>query len=236
MDLQSEKGREIKKDYWLMALALANWLAVCLLIPRLPDIVPMHFNLTGEVDRWGSKWNYIWLGAMAPAIWALMTWLPAIDPKKENYKKFPGSYRLIRAVIVLTMSIIMWLAIMSSMETKINLPLMIKLLIGILLVVLGNVMTRLRPNWFTGIKTPWTLADPVVWKKTHRIGGFVMTGGGLLFILGAVFWHGPAGIWIPFWVTLGGSMLSVVYSAYLWKKLHPGESVSDSKEEKGTDP
>jgi len=216
----------MKKDYWLLILSLASWGALLLLIPELPDRIPMHWGLDGQVDRWGDRNNMIWLGAMGSMVWALMTWLPKIDPGRANYKLFKKSYRVLRGAIVALLSGISWITVVYSMNSSVNVILLIKIFIGITLIVIGNLLSRIRPNWFTGIKTPWTLADPVIWKKTHRVGGYLMVSGGIIFMVSAVFLPGASGFWIPIGVLLGGVVFDIVYSAVLWRKLHGKTPVS----------
>jgi len=216
----------MKKDYWLLILSLASWGALILLIPELPDRIPMHWGLDGQVDRWGDKNNMIWLGSLGSVIWVLMTWLPKIDPREENYGLFRKSYRILRGTIVTLLSGISWISVVYSINSGINVILLIKLFIGITFIVIGNLLTRIRPNWFTGIKTPWTLADPIIWKKTHRVGGYLMVSSGILFIISALVLPGPIGFWIPIGVLLGGVVFDIVYSAVLWKKLHGDTPVS----------
>lgn len=57
--------------------------------------------------------------------------------------------------------------------------------LGLLFIVIGNFMPKIRDNYFTGVRTPWTLANPVVWRKTHRLSGIMWVIGGLLIALGA---------------------------------------------------
>jgi len=216
----------MKKDYWLLILSLASWGALVLLIPELPDRIPMHWGLDGQVDRWGDRNNMVWLGAIGSVVWALMTWLPKIDPGRANYKLFKKSYRILRGAIVVLLSGISWITVVYSMNSSINVILLIKFFIGIAFIVIGNLLTRLRPNWFTGIKTPWTLADPVIWKKTHRVGGYLMVAAGIIFIISAFFLPGTDGFWIPIGVLLGGVVFDIVYSAVLWRKIHGNTPVS----------
>lgn len=57
-------------------------------------------------------------------------------------------------------------------------------LMGIMLALFGNYFQAIRPNYFIGIRTPWTLHSEQVWKKTHYIGGRLwMIGGVLITIL-----------------------------------------------------
>lgn len=238
MDIRPEQKQRkesqgiIKKDSWLATLALANWIAVLLLLPRLPESIPLHWGINGSIDRWGPKINLIWLGAIGPALWVLMTVLPAIDPKRKNYTKFAGSYRVIRAVLVISMSSLVWISLAAASKESLNSVLFIKILMGLLFTIIGNLLIRLRPNWFTGIKTPWTLADPIIWKKTHRLAGYLMTAGGLLFLLSAAFFPGPAGFWFPMAVIIGGAFIDMAYSALLWRKMYGKEPVPPVKESK----
>jgi len=220
---------KIKKDYWLLFLSLAGWLAILLLLPEMPDSVPMHWNINGDVDRWGSKINMLWLGLLPAGIWALMTWIPKIDPKKANYEKFGSSYRIMRAVIVLFMIAVNWLTVIKVLYDSTNIVLFIKIFLGMLFTALGNLLIRIRPNWFTGIKTPWTLADPVIWKKTHRLGGYLMFFSGILFILSAFFLPDKSGFWVPMIFLIVSMFLTIIYSAVLWKKLHKDGTAGNSE-------
>ena len=91
--------------------------------------------------------------------------------------------------------------------------------VGGLFVIIGNVMTRMRPNWFMGIRTPWTLSSDAVWRKTHRVGGYGFVTGGVLAILAGVLRPD----WAP-WVITGSVAIaalgSAVYSYFLWREEH----------------
>ncbi len=216
---------EIKKDGWLAAAALTSWGALMLMLPRLPAEIPMHWGIDGSIDRWGSKWNLAWLGLLPFGIWLLITFLPAIDPRKENYPRFGRSYRMIRVVIVLLMMAISWISAVAGLKEDIDTALLVMLLMGVVFITIGNLLTRIRPNWFTGIRSPWTLADPVIWRKTHRLGGYLMVSAGICFIGCAFFVRSNARFWIPISLLLAGVVLDYVYSAILWKKLHGDEPV-----------
>ena len=47
-------------------------------------------------------------------------------------------------------------------------------LVGLLLSVLGSLLGQVRPNWFFGIRTPWTLSSERSWTATHRLGRWVL--------------------------------------------------------------
>lgn len=56
------------------------------------------------------------------------------------------------------------------------------LAMGVLFIVLGNIMGKIRPNWFIGVRTPWTLSSKLSWTKTHRLSGWLFIFMGLLAI------------------------------------------------------
>jgi len=70
-----------------------------------------------------------------------------------------------------------------------NIPVnvVIPLAMGLLFIIIGSYLTRIKPNWFFGIRTPWTLSSDEVWRKTHKYGAKIFVLGGLLMILAAIF-------------------------------------------------
>ena len=89
--------------------------------------------------------------------------------------------------------------------------------VGVLLVVIGNLLPRARPNWFVGIRTPWTLSSDRVWEKTHRIGGQVFVAGGMLIVLGALVMPQWAHV-VLLTVILLCTVTVLIYSYVEWKR------------------
>ena len=89
--------------------------------------------------------------------------------------------------------------------------------VGVLLVVIGNLLPRARPNWFVGIRTPWTLSSDRVWEKTHRFGGHVFVAGGLLIVLGALVMPQLAHV-VLLTVILLCTATVLIYSYVEWKR------------------
>jgi uncharacterized membrane protein len=90
--------------------------------------------------------------------------------------------------------------------------------IGVLFAVVGNELGRIKPNWFIGIRTPWTLSDPEVWRQTHRVGGRVFVVAGLLMALGGLVLPAGAGSGLILAGVLGSALLVSVYSYVLWRR------------------
>lgn len=149
-----------------------------IIFPMLPEQIPTHWGVNGEIDDYGSKYMALFLGCLPAIIYLFMLYTPKLDPKKENYKKHSKAYFAITAGTVLTLVAIHWVTLLAALDIVKRVDFFIKLIIGLLFIVMGNYMTQLRFNYFTGIKLPWTLASEAVWKKTHRVGGigFMLVG------------------------------------------------------------
>ncbi|MEK8216267.1 MULTISPECIES: SdpI family protein [unclassified Paenibacillus] len=166
---------------WLLSLgyALINY-------GKLPDQLPVQFSITGEVNRYGSKGSAIALLAFMGLAFPIgMQFIRNIDPKKENYRKFEGAFKMTRLAIAVLADTILFLTVASSLDQNIPVSKLTMVAVGLLFIVIGNYMPQVKDNYFTGIRTPWTLASPEVWRKTHRFSGFMWMLGGLLIALGA---------------------------------------------------
>jgi len=207
-----------KNKMWIIILIALSIVGTLVIYPILPDEIPLHWNAKGEVDRVGAKIN-LSITALLPAIiYLMMVFIPKLDPKRGSYKKHEKAYSITIFSTVLFLIAIHWISIIIAMGYDINIIFVIKIGIGILLIVLGNYMTQIRQSYFFGIKTPWTLANETVWKKTHRVGGFGFVLSGLLF-LATSFIKGSVGMILPLSVLMIMIVFTVVYSYLVFKKI-----------------
>lgn len=202
-----------------LVIVIVMFIGTILLYPQLPDVIPIHWNFHGQPDDWGAK---TWAAWLIPGISLLMIILfpilAKIDPRHKNYKKFSGAWEVIQTVIIAFFGFIFFVQYyMTLYPENQNLmePIMLSA-VGIMFIVLGNYMGKIRQNYFVGIKTPWTLHDPEVWQKTHRLGGWVFVIAGIVFLFEA--WTGLF-IGPVFFITVAGVVLiPVVYSYVISKK------------------
>ncbi|MFY0696658.1 MAG: SdpI family protein [Balneola sp.] len=176
-------SKTLKKEWYVLVILLLPFIASAILWNDLPDQVPVHFNIHGEADDYGPKWmNAIMLPVIGIAVYFLLIFLPAIDPKKriESTQKPIAAIRIITSVFFVT---IYGIVMAITLGYQIDMGNYIFIVVGLLFMVLGNYMNSVKPNYFIGIRTPWTLENPEVWKKTHRLGSKLWIIGGLLFIL-----------------------------------------------------
>jgi uncharacterized membrane protein len=214
-----------KRDNILMLIILIVVFAVALYAyVKLPadKQYPVHWSFKGQPDRYGSKFEVVLIGpAVTALIYVLTAVMPKIDPKRSNYAKFMGEYNLIRQMIMGVIAVIYVISILAAFGKEIRVAVWVPAIMGVLFVVLGNYMSRIKQSWFVGIKTPWTLSSEKVWDKTHRFGGRAFVILGLIFILNA-FIGFITNIAVFLILVLGLGFSPVVYSYIIYKKLQSG--------------
>jgi uncharacterized membrane protein len=208
----------IKKEspIWLI-LALP---VIFLLIysDQLPARVPIHWNARGEVDGYGSPYLLVLLNV---GVYLLLLLVPKIDPRKRNYALFQDSYyklRFILAVFVTGLTVTIFL---NGLGYAIDVARVVGLGVLLLLAFIGNYLTTIRPNWFVGIRTPWTLSSDTVWKKTHQLVGKLWFFGGLAGFLVGLFLAGAYLFYLLVGIALVLGLGSVIISFVIYRQHVP---------------
>ena len=200
------------------AVIAAMWLFSLAVWRRLPDRVPMHWNASGAIDRYGGRLEgALFAPLLATAIWLVMRVLPRIDPRRENYARFAGSYDLVVLAVVALLAAVHVVVLGAAMGWAVPVVRVMPVLVGALFVVIGNVLPRARPNWWFGIRTPWTLSNDRVWARTQRVGGFALVASGVVAMASALL---PQRLAVPVLVAaaLAAAVFSVGYSYFAWRQ------------------
>lgn len=189
----------------------------------LPETVPVHWNMQGVVDRYGSRYEYLFIVLLPIIIYYGMDFTKKIDPKYENIKKKEDIYEFFRILMTLLfMAITIVLYFMSFEIVKINSSLLIALIMGVMFIAIGNYMPKVPQNYYLGIKTPWALENEEVWRKTHRMGGHIFVFVGVCSCLCALMsWS--IGLAVVVAMTLVLVVFLYVYSYMIFKKLRKEE-------------
>ena len=162
----------------MSALTLWAW-------PMIPEgaQLPVHWNLEGVADQMGSKEEaLLTLPILTVALTLMFLVLPFFDPRRSNLQK---SVKLWNATAIGTALLIATLhtfLVLSALGHDLRVTDFVVPGIAGLFVLLGNYLGKSHPNWFAGVRTPWTLSSDYAWEKTHRWAGrlFVLTGFGTL--------------------------------------------------------
>lgn len=182
-----------------------------------PDRIPTHWNAAGEVDGWGTRVT----GLLLPPLFALGLYLgflfaPRVDPGRANYASFPDAYLVIRTAVLAVLALFYGIACLSARGVAVSMQVVAPLAVGLLFVVLGSVMGKIRPNWFVGIRTPWTISSKVAWVRTHRLGGWLFIALGLGFVATGLVGGPMSAPWIV-GAVLGMVGVLFAYSYFAWR-------------------
>ncbi len=208
----------LRKELPYILIALIPFIYLLFIWNSLPESVPMHWNGKGEIDRYGSK-NELWgLTAMLSGLgYFLFLIIPKIDPKGK-LDKMGNKLNNLRLMMALFMSALSMFIIYSVQQVE-SKPTLIFALIGLLFAGLGNYFKTIKPNYFIGIKTPWTLENEEVWKKTHLFGGKLWFAGGLLIFILSLIIPNIYSFYVLMSVTVIISIIPIIYSYLEFKKL-----------------
>ncbi len=196
----------------------------------LPERVPVHWNLSGHVDRYGSKLELVLFGPLALAgLWALMLVLSRIDPRRvERFaneghdaaqSEADGSYWTFFHLLLVTLAVLHGGILLAASGVASRPERFVAVGLALFLLLPGNFIGRLRPNWFMGIRTPWTLASDDVWRRTHRLAARLMVGGGLLVLPLSLLLPAPMALIATVVVTLCATLGPAVWSYFAWRAL-----------------
>jgi uncharacterized membrane protein len=207
------------KSRWLGAAgAAAMWAFALGIYARLPQRIPSHWNLQGEVDGWMDKpWGPFMQPAIATLMLGLLWLLPRIDPRRANVERFAEDRRLLINLIILFMAVVQAATFAHALGWPVQVDRVILASIGLLFVGLGNYLPRIRSNWFMGIRTPWTMDNERVWRATHRVGGRAFVAAGLVMAASALL---PAGVrpWTAGVALAAAVAVPLVYSYVAYRR------------------
>ncbi|PPD58187.1 SdpI family protein [Dehalogenimonas etheniformans] len=200
-----------------LLLIAAMFIASAIVYPTAPETVPIHWGINGEPNGYGGRFEGLFLlPLMTLGIYLLLLFLPKIDPKRANYEKFGGVYRIIRILIVVFMAGLHGVIIASIKGVSIDIGMAVMVMVGLMFVVLGNYFGKIKQTWFVGIRTPWTLSSELSWRKTHQLGGKIFVVFGLFLALTGIIQQN----WL-FFSVFGLFMASIIYlifySYQVWK-------------------
>lgn len=172
----------LKSDGLILTILFIPIVYLYWMWPSLPEQVPLHWNFKGEADRYGSKQSLIWLViGLNIFIYLLMLVLPKIAARREQLEAMGTKYNSLRLVLQLFIaSISVVIIMMAEAGEQGNGGFLLGACLVLFMLLFGNYVGNIRPNYFLGVRTPWTLQSDKVWKKTHHLTGRLLMVGAFL--------------------------------------------------------
>ena len=215
------------KFTWVDGFFLVVWvLPVVYLIrvyPSLGATLPIHFDMAGKPNGYGSRGAFVaavlTLSGIGLGTALLIRFLPRIDPKNKAKYSEAIFVRISHALLLfmsLLSAVIVYAAVNGhfTLSQKFLYP-----MLGLFFAYLGNLFNNVKPNYFVGIRTPWTLENEVVWRKTHKLAARIWLPGGLLLALLGWILPQTAVHAVFITVTLIMAIVPVAYSYILFRQI-----------------
>ena len=190
-------------------------LAGLILWDRLPEKLPRHFNAAGEVDGWAGK--AVGVFAM-PAFFVAVQWLCAVGSFKMDPKANNLNDKVMGLVLwfIPVMSVLMHtLVYCTALGMEMNVQIVIPVLIGLVMIAIGNWLPKCKQTYTLGIRLPWTLESEDNWNRTHRFAGPIWVVCGMIIVAGGLI--GGAFLWVMLAALLTMIAAPTVYSYLLFK-------------------
>jgi immunity protein, SdpI family len=200
-----------------MLMTAAVLVATVIAYPHLPDSIATHWNIHNQVDGYGPKWS---LYAAGPGLMALvmllMYCLPWFSPKNFEVDSFRRTYLQIMLVLLCMAAYFFGVFLWAAFGHAVNMG---RALVGggcLAIVLCGNLMGKIRRNFFMGVRTPWALANERVWNATHRLAAKTMVVSGLV---GLAISAASPNFWLVLVVLTIGLLIPAAYSFVFYKRL-----------------
>lgn len=206
-----------RKYFFIAAAIIATvWFATFLIYPRLPSQIPVHWNFSGGVDRYGSRENVFLMPGIMVVIVLLFAALPWLSPKRFEVNAFRSTSLYIMALIVALMGYLHALMLWAALSKPLDISRSLFGALFLFLILIGNVLGKVRRNFYIGVRTPWTLASEKVWYATHRFAAKAFVLAGLLGLVSVIVAASPL---IGLLILLTAAGASIIYSLAYYKRL-----------------
>ena len=194
-----------------LSFGVAVWLS-----PRLPELVPTHWDARGRVNGYMPKPYGVFVLPFSMLV--LHAVLESVPRFARNVPRasFGRAFQTLHTVMLAFLLFVTMVALRAAAGEKVPIVQAIGVALGLLLIVIGNLLGKVRRNFFLGIRTPWTLANDEVWLRTHRLGGKTFVVGGGIVIVGVVL---GANIGLCSVVALIAALIPAVYSYLVYRRL-----------------
>ena len=210
-----------KKRILYFALMFIPLFITVIALPFLPEKIPAHYNFAGEIDRWGSKFETLLFPLCTIGMGFFMLWMAKISAKQEEGGKNNEKvvfYTGMGLSVFFTLEHCFFLyksfaaAERMSYAYEADINQFICVLFGISMVIMGNFMPKLRSNGIIGLRTPWSMKNDIIWKKSQLFGGISFMICGAVMIALGIFMEGYAAMCAALGLIIADTIVCVIYS------------------------
>lgn len=210
----------LNKLVWLIVPIPLIYLAI--IWNKLPDSIALHFDFNGKADKFGNK-NELLITIIILSVISILSYLLLkniyrIDPKKYAAENKDRLLKIGFAITVFMTAVSCMLVYTGQNGSSGFAMGLILAGVGLLFAIIGNYLPNLKPNYFAGLRLPWTLENPENWKKTHAFAGKLWFAGGLFLAAICLLIPSKIAIVVFFSITFFIIIIPCIYSYKLYKK------------------
>lgn len=206
-----------------MFLPLAVVLAA---LPFLPDQIPAHYGFDNQVTRWGSKYEALLLPILTIVLGLFLLAMARYAAKHEESGKNNENVCLITGIVSLALFNLMtayflymdFHKVENLSEAAFDVNQLIFGFFGLCMLIIGNVMPKLRMNSMIGLRTSWSMKNEQNWKKSQRFGGISFIISGILMILASLMTRGLRCFMLCMGILVICLIVDVIYTRQIAKK------------------
>lgn len=208
----------LAKELPIIIIIMLPFIYLAYIWNTLPAQVPIHWNAQGEIDGYAGRLSLLLIPFALPVLtYIIFSFIPKLDPKGK-IGLMGKKYHNLKLLLVAMMSLLALFIIHSSKKASIGNMNYIFAGLGILFIILGNFMKTIKPNYFLGIRTPWTLENEQVWKETHELAGKLWFIGGLLITIFTLLLPKEYGFNLFISITVLLALVPIIYSYLRFQK------------------
>ena len=180
----------MKKAYGrIIAWVLVTFAVTGIFLTAAPEQIPVHYDIQGNIDRWGSKYEFLVFPVISLIFGGIMAWVARATGKKGeefNEKAVTGMAAAVLVFFNAIFAFFMWKAFAPGSLSDGLGDIGVKLLLVFLsasFIPLGNIMPKTTRNGMVGLRTKWSMASDVCWQKSQRLGGMLTVATGILAVV-----------------------------------------------------
>ena len=206
------------RKWFPLAILVATWILSLIVHPALPPRMATHWDLAGRPDGWSTPT----FGAFAMPVvmtlaYAMMAFLPRVDPRAEHFRAFMDSYELVVSGSLAALALVHLAVIGTALGWNTPIARVVPIALGGLFILIGVLLPRAPSSFFFGIRTRWALSSERVWARTQRVGGAMMVASGLM-MMGAAFVQGQFAFGLVLAAGILAALGTVAYSYWAWRQ------------------
>ncbi|MEJ1969276.1 MAG: SdpI family protein [Rhizomicrobium sp.] len=201
----------------ILAMLAAGAYAWVLLPPDAR--IAVHWDAAGRVNGFAHKpFALIFGPALAAALGAVFAVIPRIEPRKFNLAASAKFYGAAWIGTIAVLAVAHGLIVVTALHVAVDVGAVVAGSLSVLFIVIGNYLGKSRPNFFAGVRTPWTLSSEYSWEHTHRLAGKLFVASGLATLAGLLLWSPKTALFFLLGSICATAVAAVVMSYVYWSR------------------